>query len=69
MFLTADQVKILTGCCRKSKQIEQLRKQGISFFINARGEPIVSEAAILGNPIKNTAKSSPGWKPSLIASI
>jgi hypothetical protein len=48
IFLEPEEVRILTGRTHKAKQIAQLRKMGIPFFLNAAGHPIVSRAAIEG---------------------
>ncbi len=36
LFLNAEEVHQLTGFKRKTKQIQQLKKMGIPFFINAK---------------------------------
>lgn len=56
MFLTDEQKQTLTGYLRPSKQAEWLRKHGITFWMNARGEPVVPASAINGKP-------ETGWKP------
>jgi hypothetical protein len=49
MFLSDDDIKKLTGIKRgHAKQCEQLRKMNIPFRTNARGEPIVAEAHVIG---------------------
>lgn len=48
MFLTKEGLVILTGRKLKSLQIEQLRKMGVPFFVNAKGHPVVARAAIEG---------------------
>jgi Domain of unknown function (DUF4224) len=59
MFLSVEDVERLTGCKRKSQQCAQLDKMHISYFTNARGEPIVSESTLHG--LKSVAKIS-GWQ-------
>lgn len=56
MFLSADQVEELTGRKLKRLQIEQLRKMGIPFFVNAAGRPIVTRTAIEGREQAPTTK-------------
>jgi hypothetical protein len=56
MFLSRDDVAILTGRKTKSKQIESLRKMGIQFWVNAVGYPVVPRAAIEG---RKTSPASP----------
>ena len=59
MFLSVEEVERLTRCKRKSQQCAQLDKMHISYFKNARGEPIVSKAALLG--LKTESKNL-GWQ-------
>lgn len=46
MFLSKDEVRTLTGRIHREKQITQLRKMGVPFYLNAAGNPIVARAAI-----------------------
>jgi Domain of unknown function (DUF4224) len=48
MFLTSEELAILTGRKLKSYQIEALRRMGIPFFVNAIGRPVVARSAIEG---------------------
>lgn len=48
MFLTRDEVATLTGRKIKSKQIEQLRKMHVHFWVNAVNAPVVPRSAIDG---------------------
>jgi len=52
MFLSKDDVAILTGAKIKSKQITQLRRMGLPFWVNANGVPVVPRSAIDGRPAK-----------------
>jgi hypothetical protein len=52
MFLSKEDVAILTGAKIKSKQIAQLRKMGLPFWVNADGVPVVPRSAIDGRPAK-----------------
>lgn len=54
MFLTDEQVARLTGIrsakggiSRAERQIEHLRKRGIPFWVDARGEPVIAKDALL----------------------
>jgi hypothetical protein len=49
IFLEPAEVRALTGKAQKTKQVEQLRKMGIPFFVNAAGHPIVARAAVEGS--------------------
>lgn len=64
MFLTVDDITRLTGYKRKKQQCSQLAAMHIAYRLNARGEPIVSEAYINGvaEPKKLAA-----WQPNLLS--
>lgn len=47
-FLTKDEVAELTGLKTKRRQVEQLRKMGLPFWLNAANAPIVPRSAIEG---------------------
>ncbi len=73
MFLTAEEVAILTGRKFKSKQIEQLRRMALPFWVNALGSPVVPRSAIEGKReraplpprLKVTSPTLPGWEAEL----
>lgn len=56
MFLTEDEIKALTGRTVKRLQCEQLRKNGIPFFVNASGRPVVAKSAIEGGKVEQISK-------------
>ena len=60
-FLDAEDVVRLTGYTRRSKQAEWLRANGVQFWINAQGEPIVPVSAINGSGQRATAEKP--WEP------
>jgi hypothetical protein len=45
LFLDDDALRKLTGCAQKAKQVAQLRRMGIPFWINARGQAVVACSA------------------------
>ena len=47
-FLSMDDICDLTGRRMKTKQIEALRKMGLSFWVNAIGRPVVAVVAVEG---------------------
>lgn len=49
-FLSGVEISELTGRRAHKLQIETLRKQGIAFFLNAAGKPVVPRSAIDGKP-------------------
>ncbi|MCA8440640.1 DUF4224 domain-containing protein [Burkholderia multivorans] len=48
MFLSSVELAVLTGRKIKSKQIEALRRMGVTFLANACGRAIVARSAIEG---------------------
>lgn len=61
-FLSHKDVAILTGRKIKSYQVDQLRKMGIAFYVNAAGRPVVPRSSIEGrlqDPIKKE------WEPNI----
>jgi hypothetical protein len=65
MFLSDDEIKQLTGIKRgHAKQCEQLKKMHIPFRTNARGEPIVAQAHVIGIA---PAKEKSSWHSNLKA--
>lgn len=56
-FLEPEAVQALTGYRKASKQCQQLKAQGIAFFVNGRGAPVVPVSAIEGKakPAPSTA--------------
>ena len=61
MFLTQEELVILTGRKMKSKQIEALRRMGLPFHVNACGKPVVARVAIEGRP--DAAEKPKTWTP------
>lgn len=67
MFLTADEVAVLTGRKMKSLQIEQLRKQGVPFRVNATGHPVVTRSAVEGKQAAAPAREpKQEWRPAVL---
>ena len=63
MFLSAEEIKTLTGFQRKARQVEQLRRMGIPFFVSAGGRPVVTRTAVEGRREMNTRPGS--WSPDV----
>ena len=61
-FLTREETIQLTGRKPPKKQAETLRKNGIPFFTNAAGYPVVSRSVIEGRPHK---PDKPKWQPAV----
>jgi hypothetical protein len=67
MFLTPEEIAVLTGRKVRSKQIEALRLMGIAFFVNAVGKPIVAKAVIEGRPgSAPPVKLREPWRPNVL---
>ena len=63
VFLNSDELALLTGFHRKGRQVEQLRRMGIAFYVNGCGRPVVARTAIDGC----VAGASPRtWAPSVV---
>lgn len=62
MFLTANELRELTGFTRRSRQIAQLRQMGIAFWINGAGRPVVPRAVIEGR--KTAPQPAKTWEPA-----
>lgn len=63
LFLSREDVRDLTGYTVKAKQIEQLRRMGIAFFVNGCGRPVVTFSAIEGRKQPETVAA---WKPAIL---
>lgn len=68
MFLEEDEVAVLTGRKFKSRQVDQLRRMGVPFFVNALGRAIVARAAIEGRGMPAAASAPPKqpWVPKVL---
>jgi hypothetical protein len=64
LFLTRDEMAVLTGRKMKGKQVQALRKMGIPFFINAVGQPVVARSAIEGGHRDEKPKEL--WVPKVL---
>ena len=60
-FLSHDEISELTGRRAHKLQIETLRKQGVAFFLNAAGKPVVPRSAIDGKPGAATKAVKKVW--------
>lgn len=60
LFLTDEELTQLTGRKMKSLQKAWLKAQGIPFRVSATGHPVVTRAAILGQPQPEPAQA---WTP------
>lgn len=65
IFLDPDDVATLTGKKTKSGQIDQLRRMGFLFYVNATGHPVVPKSAI-GLNSEDLKPLDAGWKPNVL---
>lgn len=70
-FLNAYEIAALTGIkggrggrSKHALQIDQMRKMGLPFWINAAGKPVVARAAIEGRTIATLAPEE--WRPAVV---
>ena len=63
-FLTREEIIELTSRKQPKKQAETLRKNGIPFFTNAAGYPVVSRSVLEGKPQKYKP-DKPRWQPAV----
>lgn len=61
VFLSDEDLVLLTGYRWKSKQVAQLRQMGLPFFVNAAGAPRVAKATVEGR--KETVPKEKTWEP------
>ena len=64
LFLTAEDLRALTGFAIKTRQIAQLRIMGIPFRINGCGRPVVTVTAVEGGMDQQHIK--PAWQPAVL---
>jgi hypothetical protein len=68
IFLSKAHVRRLTGRAQRESQIEVLRAQGVPFFVDGTGWPVVARAAIEGRrnaPAPEQPKK--GWVPRVLS--
>jgi hypothetical protein len=63
LFLNPDELALLTGFRRKGRQVEQLRRMGVAFYVNGCGRPVVARAAIEGSAAGTSPRT---WGPSVV---
>ena len=65
MFLTANELRDLTGKAQKAKQVAQLRRMAIPYYLSASGHPIIARAVIEGGRKEYLAAHQP-WRPAVL---
>lgn len=65
-FLEDNEVATLTGRKFKSLQVDQLRRMGVPFFVNALGRAVVARAAIEGRGAPAPAPVKAPWTPRVL---
>jgi hypothetical protein len=66
LFLDHDALRRLTGYAQKRRQVEQLRKMGVPFWVNGRGAPVVACSALQGSKPTDTPAPRPAWVPRVL---
>jgi hypothetical protein len=68
-FLTHDEVKRLTGRNRRALQVAWLRSQGIPYFVDALGWPVVARVHVFGREPATAPKPAarPAWAPAVLS--
>lgn len=66
MFLSDEELVALTGFQWKAKQIAQLKKMGVPFYVNAAGRAVVVRAAVEGQRAQKPEPEKRGWMPRVI---
>lgn len=64
MFLTHEELITLTGRKRAARQIEQLKRMRLPFFLNAADCPVVTRSAVEGRQ-QQQLKKPDAWSPAL----
>ncbi|WP_288076457.1 DUF4224 domain-containing protein [Pseudomonas sp.] len=66
-FLDDNEIRLLTGRCQKAKQIDQLKRMGLPFYINAAGRPVVARSAIDTTRRLEVSSTQPSiWRPKIL---
>ena len=64
IFISQNDLELLTGKKRKSCQIESLRDMGIAFYVNAAGRPVVPVSSINKKEIEK--QNNDNWVPAVL---
>ena len=64
IFLSQNDLELLTGKKRKSCQIESLRGMGIAFYVNAAGRPVVPVSSV--NTKEPNKPEKEEWRPAVL---
>lgn len=65
-FLTREEVQELTGARSKATQLRVLRVNGVRFFINRAGWPVVPRSVVDGTPAA-AQDTAPAWEPAVLS--
>jgi hypothetical protein len=65
-FLNAEEIRQLTGRCHRAPQMAVLKENGIPFFVNATGWPVVARSAIEGKGAPVPVSQKKGWVPKVL---
>lgn len=65
MFLSREQIDVLTGCKRKATQVAWLKTNKVKHWVNAAGWPVVPRSAIDAAP-PGARQAQPAWEPKVL---
>ncbi|KZC17059.1 hypothetical protein RHOFW510R12_01300 [Rhodanobacter sp. FW510-R12] len=65
LVLTREEIADLTRCKFKAGQVSFFIKNGIRHYVDAHGWPVVTRAAVEGEP--DQAQADASWKPNKAA--
>lgn len=66
LFLTQEEINVLTGWKAKNKQIDTLRVMGVAFRVNGRGFPVITRAAVEGSSHGRVIPVVSKWAPAVL---
>lgn len=65
LFLDAAELRTLTGCREKTAQMAALRSQGVPFYVNASGRPVVVRSIVEGRAEVDVRPAT--WTPRAVS--
>lgn len=64
-FLNEQELAALTGFKLKSKQVAQLKKMGVPFYVNATGRPVAVRSVVEGGKVQPSPENR-GLMPRVV---
>jgi hypothetical protein len=66
VFLDDAALRKLTGFAHKARQVEQLRRMGVPFWVNGRGQAVVACSAVQGSKPAEVDTPKQAWVPRVL---